>query len=103
MNKHDKSFLHGSNTAFIEALFKAYSRDPTSVEPSWRAYFDEISGTEAKVSKSNGVKLTGVNVAPLLSGAGPEPELRSVPAEAVMFLVRIKECIEAPERLLLEL
>ena len=82
MNKHDKSFLHGSNTAFIEALFKAYSRDPTSVEPSWRAYFDEISGTEAKVSKANGVAPTGVNVAPLVSGAGPEPELRSVPAEA---------------------
>ena len=82
MNKHDKSFLHGSNTAFIEALFKAYSRDPTSVEPSWRAYFDEISGTEAKVSNANGVEPTGGNVAPLLSGAGPEPELRSVPAEA---------------------
>ncbi len=56
MSKHtvDHSFLHGSNTAFIEALFESYSRDPNSVEPSWRSYFADMNGAPA-AGKSNGV------------------------------------------------
>ncbi len=55
MSKHtvDHSFLHGSNTAFIEALFESYSRDPNSVEPSWRSYFADMNGAPAP-GKSNG-------------------------------------------------
>ena len=55
MSKHtvDHSFLHGSNTAFIEALFESYSRDPNSVEPSWRSYFADMNGAPA-AGKSNG-------------------------------------------------
>ena len=82
MNKHDTSFLHGSNTAFIEALFETYSRDPGSVEPSWRTYFDDMNGAKAQGAKANGGKLTGGNVASSLSGPELEPEPRSVPAEA---------------------
>ncbi len=62
MSKHtdDISFLHGSNTAFIEALFESYSRDPNSVEPSWRAYFSDMGGAKTNGSapaKSNGHKV----------------------------------------------
>jgi 2-oxoglutarate dehydrogenase E1 component len=36
------SYLFGSNAPFIEALYEAYLRDPSAVEPRWREYFDEL-------------------------------------------------------------
>ena len=36
------SYLFGANASFIEALYEAYLRDPHSVEPRWRGYFDEL-------------------------------------------------------------
>jgi 2-oxoglutarate dehydrogenase E1 component len=36
------SYLFGANAPFIEALYEAYLRDPGSVEPRWRSYFDEL-------------------------------------------------------------
>src|SRR5688500_5128144 len=36
------SYLFGSNAPFIEALYEAYLKDPQSVEPRWRSYFDEL-------------------------------------------------------------
>jgi 2-oxoglutarate dehydrogenase E1 component len=36
------SYLFGSNAPFIEALYDRYLEDPASVEPRWRAYFDEL-------------------------------------------------------------
>jgi 2-oxoglutarate dehydrogenase E1 component len=36
------SYLFGANAPFIEALYDAYLADPTSVEPRWRGYFDEL-------------------------------------------------------------
>ncbi len=36
------SYLFGANAPFIEALYEAYLKDPASVEPRWRAYFDEL-------------------------------------------------------------
>ncbi|MDB5866015.1 MAG: 2-oxoglutarate dehydrogenase subunit [Betaproteobacteria bacterium] len=36
------SYLFGSNAPFIEALYDAYLKDPQSVEPRWRSYFDEL-------------------------------------------------------------
>jgi 2-oxoglutarate dehydrogenase E1 component len=36
------SYLFGSNAPFIEALYDAYLKDPQSVEPRWRDYFDEL-------------------------------------------------------------
>ncbi|MFN7086039.1 MAG: 2-oxoglutarate dehydrogenase E1 component [Burkholderiales bacterium] len=36
------SYLFGANAPFIEALYEAYLRDPQSVEPRWRSYFDEL-------------------------------------------------------------
>ncbi|MBT3927296.1 MAG: 2-oxoglutarate dehydrogenase E1 component [Rhodospirillaceae bacterium] len=73
MSKHtdDTSFLHGSNTAFIEALFESYTRDPNSVEPSWRAYFSDMNG-----GKTNGAARAKTN------GHGMPPQAaRCVPAE----------------------
>ena len=36
------SYLFGSNAPFIEALYEAYLKDPQSVEPRWRGFFDEL-------------------------------------------------------------
>ena len=36
------AFLYGGNGAFIEDLYARYLGDPTAVDPSWRAYFDDL-------------------------------------------------------------
>ena len=36
------SYLFGSNTPYIEALYDAYLANPASVEPVWRDYFDKL-------------------------------------------------------------
>ena len=36
------SYLFGANAPFIEALYDAYLKDPQSVEPRWRGYFNEL-------------------------------------------------------------
>ncbi|MFA4969241.1 MAG: 2-oxoglutarate dehydrogenase E1 component, partial [Sulfuritalea sp.] len=37
------SYLFGSNTPYIEALYDAYLANPASVEPAWRDYFDKLA------------------------------------------------------------
>ena len=36
------SFLYGGNSSFIEDLYARYLANPAEVDPSWRAYFDEL-------------------------------------------------------------
>jgi 2-oxoglutarate dehydrogenase E1 component len=38
----ETAFLYGGNAAFIEDLFERWGRDPGSVEPSWRAFFESL-------------------------------------------------------------
>jgi 2-oxoglutarate dehydrogenase E1 component len=38
----ETSFLAGSNTAFIEALYQEYLKDPHLVEESWRQFFSNL-------------------------------------------------------------
>ena len=40
------SYLFGANAPFIEALYDAWLKDPASVEPRWRDYFDELQRIE---------------------------------------------------------
>jgi 2-oxoglutarate dehydrogenase E1 component len=40
---HD-SILSGANIDFIEGLYARYLENPSSVEPSWREYFDGVKG-----------------------------------------------------------
>ncbi|MEF2276943.1 2-oxoglutarate dehydrogenase E1 component [Deinococcus sp. YIM 134068] len=39
-----QTVMSGGNAAFIEGLYEAYLADPQSVDPEWRAYFDELRG-----------------------------------------------------------
>ncbi len=36
------AFLYGGNGAFIEGLYARFLTDPSSIDPSWRVYFDEL-------------------------------------------------------------
>src|SRR5688572_29739633 len=36
------SYLFGANAPFIEGLYESWLKDPQSVEPRWRSYFDEL-------------------------------------------------------------
>ena len=38
----ETSFLYGGNAAFVEDLYARWAADPTSVEPSWRAFFTSL-------------------------------------------------------------
>ena len=38
----ETAFLYGGNAAFVEDLYARYGKDPNSVEPSWRAYFESL-------------------------------------------------------------
>nr|WP_282452946.1 2-oxoglutarate dehydrogenase E1 component [Lysobacter sp. CAU 1642] len=40
------SHISGGNAAFVELLYERYLVDPTSVDPAWKAYFDELGGRE---------------------------------------------------------
>ena len=41
------SQLSGGNAGYIEDLYEQYLRDPDSVGPKWKAYFDATQGREA--------------------------------------------------------
>ena len=47
------SYLFGTNTPYIEALYDSYLANPASVEPAWRDYFDKL-GTLPGAGNYNG-------------------------------------------------
>ncbi|MBV8103871.1 MAG: 2-oxoglutarate dehydrogenase E1 component [Hyphomicrobiales bacterium] len=46
------SFLYGANGAYIEALQAQYEKDPLSVEPAWRDFFERLGDDPASVAKT---------------------------------------------------
>ncbi|MFZ1428001.1 MAG: 2-oxoglutarate dehydrogenase E1 component [Geminicoccaceae bacterium] len=65
------SFLYGGNSSFIEELYARYLTDPAGVDPSWRAYFDEMEPENRALFERARAALV------------PRPaQLRLVPAEA---------------------
>ena len=40
------SLLYGANAPFVEGLYEQYLKDPQSVEPRWRGYFDELQALD---------------------------------------------------------
>ena len=49
----ETAFLYGGNATFIEELYQKFKKNPASVDPSWRAFFE------------------GLDEAPGANGAGP--------------------------------
>ncbi len=44
--------VNPANLAFLEELYFQFSRDPASVEPTWRTYFETLGGPEATPPQS---------------------------------------------------
>ena len=45
------SFLTGSNAGFVEAMYAEYVRNPSSVSPEWRAFFEDLGKPDQEVQK----------------------------------------------------
>ena len=55
-----ENLFNGSSGAFVEELFARYSRDPSSVDPSWQAYFEELAD-DARLLMGAGVEKPGAS------------------------------------------
>jgi 2-oxoglutarate dehydrogenase E1 component len=42
----NSSFLDGGNAAYIEDLYARYEKNPSSVDESWRAFFEQMKGDD---------------------------------------------------------
>ncbi|HEY5070707.1 MAG TPA: 2-oxoglutarate dehydrogenase E1 component [Caulobacteraceae bacterium] len=49
----ETSFLYGANAGFVQALHGEWAADPSSVEPSWRAFFASFADSAEVVRRSN--------------------------------------------------
>ncbi|MCW5682621.1 MAG: hypothetical protein KIS70_15030, partial [Xanthobacteraceae bacterium] len=39
----ETSFLYGANASFVEEMHDRFLSDPSSVDPSWRTFFQQLS------------------------------------------------------------
>ncbi|HEX3407944.1 MAG TPA: thiamine pyrophosphate-dependent enzyme, partial [Caulobacteraceae bacterium] len=49
----ETSFLYGGNAGFVEDLHARWAADPSSVEPSWRAFFEQLRDQARDVIAAN--------------------------------------------------
>jgi 2-oxoglutarate dehydrogenase E1 component len=49
----ETSFLYGGNAEFVENLHAQWAADPSSVDPSWRAFFDQLRDRVDEVVRAN--------------------------------------------------
>jgi len=47
----DTLFLDGGNAAYLEQIQAQYARNPNSVDPSWRAYFQSLGEDRANAQQ----------------------------------------------------
>lgn len=45
------SYLAGGNADYLEKLYEAYLKDPQSVAPEWRDYFDQLPPVNGQISR----------------------------------------------------
>ncbi len=48
----ETSFLYGANATFVEEMAAKFQNDPNSVDPSWRAFFEQLHDDPAAVRKA---------------------------------------------------
>ncbi len=49
----ETGFLYGGNAGFVEALYARYARDPASVDPTWRAYFETLQEKASAIAEAS--------------------------------------------------
>jgi len=104
------SFLYGANSHFIEDLYDRYLANPTAVDASWRAVFDEVkasggqaNGHVASWTRQNWPTLptddmvlaldAGIEMPPTAAAKGAAPseaELRAATLDSVRALMLIR-------------
>ena len=47
----DTSFLYGGNATYVAQLQDAYEKNPASVDPEWREFFEALNDDKATVEK----------------------------------------------------
>jgi 2-oxoglutarate dehydrogenase E1 component len=48
------AILNGANASFLESLYQRYERDPDSVAPEWRGWFETLATGAARTAGANG-------------------------------------------------
>lgn len=51
----ETSFLYGGNALFIEQIQEQWAKDPSSVTPAWRAFFDQLMDNPTNVAQNASV------------------------------------------------
>ena len=83
--------LYGGNSAFLDSLYEQYLRDPASVEPRWRSYFEQLPG-EARQERSQvpiEAELAARARQPRAPSAAPGPAEGDARQAAVSRLIQI--------------
>jgi 2-oxoglutarate dehydrogenase E1 component len=60
----ETSFLFGANAAYVEDLHADWARDPNSVAPTWRAFFESLRDSAAAVTASANAGSWGRKIEP---------------------------------------
>src|SRR5216683_7669505 len=81
MSKLQDSFLSGSNIDFIEGLYARFLEDPSSVDDSWRAFFEQY-GREGRPLVTNGKTANAATALVRPSRPAPRASLEPSLAEA---------------------
>ena len=77
----ETSFLYGGNALFIEQIQAQWAKDPSSVTPAWRAFFDSLMDAPAQVTSAvnagswaNATPLVKDEITSALDGNWPVPQ-----------------------------
>ena len=102
------SFLAGANSAFIEALYARYVKDPASVDTGWREFFSDLKDEAPSVLRAlegaswsprggrpadgNGLAEAPAAAPPKANGHGAisEDELRAATIDSIRALMLIR-------------
>ncbi|HUP58163.1 MAG TPA: 2-oxoglutarate dehydrogenase E1 component, partial [Bdellovibrionota bacterium] len=84
------SYLKSINAEYIEELFARYLEDPSSIDPSWRYFFEglELAGPAAEALQNG-------NGHALPNGAAAKPQLSTANVNDLTAEARVAELIQA--------
>ena len=54
--RFEESFKYGGNSQYLEQLYEDYIKDPSSLKPEWRKYFDSIQNGKADISHNSAIE-----------------------------------------------
>ncbi len=82
------SFLYGGNGSFIEELYGRYLADPTSIDASWRSYFEDLGAETKTLYRQAKAALEPRPTRPVAYGVPANLDLPSLDEAALRTLIR---------------